>query len=391
MTTAGRPLIVGAGPVGLAAAVFLSRAGIDARLVEMSPEPSRLSKALAVNPRTLQILEGTGVTERMLAIGLKLKGACLWHGARLAAKIEFDRLQGKYPYMLALSQAVTERLLEETLVDTGGTVERGARLVECTNETGGVTATLDTARGRDDCRAPWMLAADGAHSTARERLGIEFQGSTFRNKWYLADVALDVSLAEDHVHIFFLSKGEFQFMIRVIDPQSREHGRGSLVARGRQPPRPAGSAGDGPLRRPAAVDVRLYRLASHQPAVGGRTGLLRGRCGPRSLARRRSRHESGHRGRLDFRPAGRTRRTGAIPAASPPDRSAGGAPGVDRFARRVVRAGGVGPGPSRNSFAVSCGTSDGADHCRRHGHGSHAGRIRPRGAADAVVGRRKQS
>jgi 2-polyprenyl-6-methoxyphenol hydroxylase-like FAD-dependent oxidoreductase len=219
METADRPLIVGAGPVGLAAALFLAEKGIGTRLVDMNHQPSRQSKALAVNPRTLEILEAVGLTQRMLAIGTKIPGACLWHGDRLAAKIEFAGLKHKYPFMLALSQAATERLLEESLIAKGGTVERGSRLIDCKSETGRVTATLDTARGQELCRSGWMLAADGAHSTARERLGIEFPGSTFRDKWYLADVALDVGLAQDRAHAFFLASGEFQFMIRVIDPQ----------------------------------------------------------------------------------------------------------------------------------------------------------------------------
>lgn len=220
MQTPDRPLSVGAGPVGLAAAAFLAREGITTRLVEKNHEASVQSKALAVNPRTLEILEAVGLTERMLAMGKKVRGACLWHRHRLAATIDFtSRLKAKYPFMLALSQAATERLLEQTLVDLGGNVERGVRLADCENEAEGVSATLDTPHGEERYHAEWLLAADGAHSTARDRLGIEFPGSAFRDKWDLADVPLATSLAEDHAHAIFLPNREFQFMIRVIDPQ----------------------------------------------------------------------------------------------------------------------------------------------------------------------------
>ncbi len=229
MESESLPLIVGAGPVGLAAAVFLARSGIATRLVEREREPSTLSKALAVNPRTLEILDAVGVTDRMLEIGKKVKGACLWRGRRLAATIDFTRrLKGKYPFMLALSQATTERLLEEALVDLGGAVERGSRLTDCKNEAQGVAATLATEHGEEVYRSPWMLAADGAHSTARERLGIELPGSAFRNEWDLADVPLTPSLAEDYAHAIFLPKGEFQFMIRVIDPPAERAVAGPL-------------------------------------------------------------------------------------------------------------------------------------------------------------------
>jgi 2-polyprenyl-6-methoxyphenol hydroxylase-like FAD-dependent oxidoreductase len=64
-----QPLIAGAGPVGLAAALFVARDGVVPRIIDSAPEPSPYSKALAVNPRTLEILEPSGITAQMLAIG----------------------------------------------------------------------------------------------------------------------------------------------------------------------------------------------------------------------------------------------------------------------------------------------------------------------------------
>src|SRR5262245_48299766 len=74
MGSEDRPLVVGAGPVGLGAALFLARQGRVPRVVEMRDQPSRQSKALAVNPRTLEILEPTGVTRRMLEMGSPIHG-----------------------------------------------------------------------------------------------------------------------------------------------------------------------------------------------------------------------------------------------------------------------------------------------------------------------------
>jgi 2-polyprenyl-6-methoxyphenol hydroxylase-like FAD-dependent oxidoreductase len=177
--TENRPLIVGAGPVGLAATLFLAAEGINTRLVDMNQEPSRQSKALAVNPRTSEILEAVGLTQRMLAIGTKIRGDCLWRGDRLAAKIEFAGLKHKYPFMLALSHATTERLLQESLVAMGGTVERGSRLIDCKNEAGRVAATLDTPTGQEVCQSPWMLAADGAIATRASDWGSSFPARRF--------------------------------------------------------------------------------------------------------------------------------------------------------------------------------------------------------------------
>ncbi len=76
MTYPDVPLIVGAGPVGLGAALFLTRQGRSVRVVEMLSEPSSESRALAVNPRTLEILEPTGVTRQMLERGVPIRGVC---------------------------------------------------------------------------------------------------------------------------------------------------------------------------------------------------------------------------------------------------------------------------------------------------------------------------
>ena len=74
MSAFGQPLIVGAGPVGLSAALFLARQGLVPRVVEQRREPSRHSKALAVNPRTLEILKPTGLTRLMMERGLPIRG-----------------------------------------------------------------------------------------------------------------------------------------------------------------------------------------------------------------------------------------------------------------------------------------------------------------------------
>ncbi len=124
--------------------------------------------------------------------------------------------------MLALSQAASERLLAETLEEAGGGVERGMKLVDCRTSSMGVEAVLEPTTGgaREVVQCPWLLAADGAHSTAREKLGINFAGSSFQREWYLADVPLRTKLAADHGHVILLEDGAFLFMLRVVDPET---------------------------------------------------------------------------------------------------------------------------------------------------------------------------
>ena len=230
MSAFGQPLIVGAGPVGLSAALFLARQGLVPRVVEQRREPSRHSKALAVNPRTLEILEPTGLTRLMLEMGLPIRGVRFYRRERPLAGFSLDGIHPDYPFMLALSQAATERLLAGALKQAGGRVERGLELVDCRSLGRNVAAVLRPLAGgpAESVQCPWLLAADGAHSQVRRRLNVAFPGSSFKQDWHLADVPLTTGLAPDHAHVFLLPGTRFLFLIRVVDDVDRERDQAPL-------------------------------------------------------------------------------------------------------------------------------------------------------------------
>ena len=98
-------LVVGAGPTGLAAALELARHGQSVRIVDKNPTRSQHSKAIGVNARTLELMEASGVTERLLATGLRLRRLHFRNGDRLLATVELNRVRHRYDFMLALLQA----------------------------------------------------------------------------------------------------------------------------------------------------------------------------------------------------------------------------------------------------------------------------------------------
>jgi 3-(3-hydroxy-phenyl)propionate hydroxylase len=196
-------LIVGAGPTGLAAAMSLARAHTNVRLIDQSPQRAAYSRAIGIQARTLELFEQHRVVEPFLSLGHRLRAANLYsHGHRLA-RLDFDPLQTRYPYLLSLDQSITERLLTEHLETLGVGIERGVQLVGLNQDASQVEAHLLHLDGRQEiCRAAYVIGADGAHSTVRHLLGMGFEGKTFKQSFMLADLQVDSDLSEDEFHLF---------------------------------------------------------------------------------------------------------------------------------------------------------------------------------------------
>jgi 3-(3-hydroxy-phenyl)propionate hydroxylase len=201
-------LIVGAGPTGLAAAMSLSRAHIPVRLVDRASEPSRYSRAIGIQARTLELFEQHRIVQPFLELGHRARVANLYSNGQRLARLDFDPLQTRYPYLLFLDQSQTERLLTAHLADYGVDVERGVELTDITQGSAGVQATLRHPGGRDELLRPsYVIGADGAHSFVRHRLDIGFDGKTLEQTFLLADVQADSDWPDDEFHIFASGEG----------------------------------------------------------------------------------------------------------------------------------------------------------------------------------------
>ncbi|WP_175915208.1 MULTISPECIES: FAD-dependent monooxygenase [unclassified Burkholderia] len=201
-------LIVGAGPTGLAAAMALARARVPVRIIDRLAAPAPYSRAIGIQARTLELLEQHRAVEPFLALGHRAHAAALHADGRVIARLDFDPLQTRYPYLLFLDQSITERLLAEHLAGFGVTVERGVTLTAC--EAGGTSldVTIRGVDGREQAFAPsYLIAADGAHSTVRHLLGLGFAGHAFEQTFLLADFAAIPDWPDEEIHLFTTPDG----------------------------------------------------------------------------------------------------------------------------------------------------------------------------------------
>ncbi|MFL9863996.1 FAD-dependent monooxygenase [Paraburkholderia fungorum] len=217
-------LIVGAGPTGLAAALSLARAHIPVRLVDKALQPNPYSRAIGIQARTLELFEQHRLIEPFLELGHRARIANLFSNGMRLARLDFDPLHTRYPYLLFLDQSVTERLLTEHLATLGVTVERGVELTMFSQGSASMQASLRHVDGHTETIRPsYMIAADGAHSTIRHRLGLSFEGNTFEQTFLLADLHAETDWPEDEFHIFASGEG-----LVALFPMG--HGRHRLIA-----------------------------------------------------------------------------------------------------------------------------------------------------------------
>jgi 2-polyprenyl-6-methoxyphenol hydroxylase-like FAD-dependent oxidoreductase len=200
-------LIVGAGPVGLAAAVTLAQRGVRPLLIEKAETPQTTSRAAVIHAHTLEVLDKIGVAGDMLAEGKKIEKFAFRDHDRLLGLIRFDNLPSEHRYLLMLPQDRTEAILLNRLAELGVSVCRGTVLTGLRDEGNRVVAHL-TANGNDaTVSANYVIGADGVHSVVREACGIPFDGAQYEGSFVLADITLDNATTRDEVTLFFSPEG----------------------------------------------------------------------------------------------------------------------------------------------------------------------------------------
>ncbi|HXX67851.1 MAG TPA: FAD-dependent oxidoreductase [Polyangiaceae bacterium] len=198
-------MIVGAGPTGLALALWLRRLGIGVRIIDKAPQPGASSRALAVHARTLELYRQLGIAGDVVARALPFAAVNLWVRGRHRARAAFGdigRGLSPFPGVWIFPQDQHERLLVEHLHASGVDVERGTELLDFQQGSG---SFLVSTRGPDGtetaCEATYLAGCDGAHSRVRDVLGVGLPGGTYSRVFYVADVVLRGPVDNHELHI----------------------------------------------------------------------------------------------------------------------------------------------------------------------------------------------
>jgi 3-(3-hydroxy-phenyl)propionate hydroxylase len=186
-----RPVIVvGAGPVGLAAAIDLAQCDVPVLVLDEDDTVSVGSRAICYSKRALEILDRLGCGDRIAGKGVE------WNVGRVFFRdeqvYEFDLLPERghrRPAFINLQQYHLEECLVERVAELPRAEVRWRnKVVAVTPRKNDVLLRVATPEGDYELTCEWLIACDGSKSALRSMLGLEAPGQVFRDRFLILDI-----------------------------------------------------------------------------------------------------------------------------------------------------------------------------------------------------------
>ena len=187
-----RVAIVGAGPIGMVAALTLAQHGVRSVLFEKKSTFNDGSRAICVSRSSYQLFQMLGVERRFLEKGLPwVSGRSFFRGRQILEFFMADSENEKYRPMYNLEQQYIEAFLHEAVAESPLIDMRWqSEVLALKDIDSGLNLSVADPQGQYEMPADWVLAADGAHSPIRTMRGLRLKGENYEGRYVIADIQL---------------------------------------------------------------------------------------------------------------------------------------------------------------------------------------------------------
>ena len=206
-------LVVGAGPVGMFAALTLARRGVRVRIVDQEWRTGAHSFALALHPQSLALLDDAGLLGEVLSRAYHIRDVAFYEGETRRGVVSIGDLREDYSFVAVIRQNALEDLLEKALHDRGVNVQWNHHVAALEEENEHVEATVDrleqsafgygiahmewiVAKSRRQ-KVPFVIGADGSYSFVRSALEIEFRNLGMPRQFAVFEFRTDAALPHE--------------------------------------------------------------------------------------------------------------------------------------------------------------------------------------------------
>jgi 3-(3-hydroxy-phenyl)propionate hydroxylase len=185
-------VVIGAGPIGLAAAIDLAQRGVPVVVLDEDETVSVGSRAICYAKRALEILDRLGVGQRVVDRGIRWNVGKVFFRDALAYRFDLLPESGhQRPAFVNLQQYWLEEYLVERARQLPAIDLRWKSRVDQVFPQGDhVGLVVDTPDGPYTLRCDWLIVCDGARSPVRRMLGLEAEGQVFRDRFLIADILM---------------------------------------------------------------------------------------------------------------------------------------------------------------------------------------------------------
>ncbi|KZL22602.1 FAD-dependent oxidoreductase [Pseudovibrio sp. Ad37] len=192
-------VVVGAGPIGLAAAIELAMQDVEVVVVDDNDKVSWGSRAVCYAKRPLEILDRIGCGDQFVDKGVQWNVGKVFFDERQVYQFDLLPEDGhKRPAFINLQQYYFEEYLVDRVKELqaqGKPIEiRGNNKVVSVDQGNDfATVELETPDGNYSVEADWVIACDGAASPIRAMMGMDFVGRIFEDNFLIADVVMEAN------------------------------------------------------------------------------------------------------------------------------------------------------------------------------------------------------